>query len=210
MKRRVRAFSHRVRWLMNQGQVEICKKPWPHIIIKNFFPGRVANIIKEDFLYGISQPSKNYEANFGIEIQFNNRACDAFYMSRVLKQFFYYDWIDINDFCAQHIGNGDREDTNYFRAQRFITSSTYPMEANEIIRDWHVDAEKKIYHIMAYFGDCKSGGEYELKNDDGEEKTIPFTHNSLIIWKNTTNSWHRYRAATDHLRQTISIPLETF
>lgn len=208
--RKVRAWSLRMRHLWNQGQVEIYKHPYPHIIVHNFFQERVAKRISEDFLYDVSHPSKNYEGSCGIEVDFTKNVSNHRYVSRVLKQYFYYDWIEVSDFCFDHLSNGDKEPSSRYRPQRLITCSYEPKEENTIIRDWHTDAVEKRYHIMMYMGDCKSGGEFEMRNKDGETKSIPFESNRLIIWKNTLDAEHRYRNSTDFTRQTISIPLEVF
>lgn len=204
---RINFVGRRLAHLEREGQIEIVEKPWKHMVVRNFMPTHVADWMVENYLPDQKgQPSKTgYEGTKGINVDFE-KAGDNSHFIRLMKQYFWNHQHRWNWFLQKRL---DPNGVDFgFSIKRFAGYVTEPRETNELVRGWHVDEPEKKYHILFYLGHCKEGGEFELRNKEGDTLVYPMEHNRLIIWRNTDVAEHQFRYPTDHDRLTISIALE--
>lgn len=78
-----------------------------------------------------------------------------------------------------------------------------PGVAGKEIRGWHVDTVDKKFQYILYLG---QNTEYTtIQFHDGNRVfSLPFRHNTLVFWKNTDHSFHRYFETTEE-RKTINL-----
>jgi len=82
------------------------------------------------------------------------------------------------------------------KAVRFQYSTNYAHIKEYSSRDWHIDSGDKLIIGLWYFRDPNdgAGGNLQITNGDNEEiKEIEYEENVMVIFPNTTKSWHRVK-----------------
>ena len=156
------------------------KEPWPHIEIDNFLEEEFAQHVVSKFG---SEPLKSTWWNFLQKKE-----------GEYIKQF-------------EKIFNKSFEGLTFEELNWVPWPGT---ETRERLKPIHCDGPAKKYQILMYFGTkTPTGGELTFNNGDSEEvlKNFPFTHNKLIMWEATNQTWHTFYSLVGDTRYTLNIPL---
>lgn len=170
--------------------IEEFKEPIPHIIIKNFLTDKELEKIWEevdelDFktgTYNVNGVEKVVEIKTNMSSIVNDKYPNM--DDSYLRSLFWYRFQNNPDFAKAISTN-----TNPFWALFAFTQS----ELTKVSRyadgdkyDWHPDICKEgLITIIYQFSKLPqnfTGGDFEFKNKIGESKTIPYLHNSVIIF----------------------------
>ncbi len=166
------------------------KEPVPHIMIKNFLTGKELELIwKEvdelDFQtgkYQVDGVEKVVESkkNMGCTLNDVYPNIDDSY----IRSLFWYRFQTNPDFAKEISSMSNPFWALFAFTQKELTKVSRYADGDKY--DWHPDIAKDglitIIYQFSKFPEHFTGGDFEIKNKIGEKKTIPFLHNSVIMF----------------------------
>lgn len=173
------------------------KDPWPHLVIDNLLPEDVATHLLNTFPDpGHTEKEQQYYQRRGNYI--NDPIHKEFAEVNAARQ---TDIFEIVDDAFEDMS------TDEYTLSEFTYRKQPPTSQPTLIKDWHTDLPTKKYHAMIYLGEGEGGWLELLDQNSSTTKRYSYTHNRMILWRNDTNSFHRFWSANT-CRLTIGFAIQ--
>lgn len=216
---------------------ELCTVPIPHILIKNFIKDKEVL----DFLCHNSELHPVYKRErlgnlerIEMYARSDRKRTKGKFTSILPDDFFSQKFNHIVENVLLNIQSCDelvdifkKEFTPYMEKEypgfnetwkkenRSLTYGAYNVtsEAKNLI-GWHLDKGDKLIAGFVYLKeDRDKGNDGHLYLSDGSniQKEVPYVNNTLVVWPNLPNAWHKagVRYPTKHLRRIINVVVES-
>lgn len=169
----------------NRQRAQLYDWPYPHLVIQNALDPALAKLLALQL--NCSDPPPLWQKV--IEENLNHRSSETVeYLDSVFEQ----------------------PTTDFHVHEANLTSLDFGGDP-ELVRDWHIDGDRKKYQTLYFFGNCTKGGEHEMLDEKtGMRKVIPFTHNMMLAWYNRYSeprAMHRFYSGQGQ-RYTFNMPVD--
>lgn len=163
-----------------EKKLQVQTSPWPHVEINNFLQEDFANDVVTNF------DDQNFRDKWWTYLKSKEKE----YLKLIGETF-----------------NHDMTDLSF---EEFNWVPWPGTETRERLKPIHCDGAAKKFQIMMYFGTkTPNGGELTFNEGNSEviAKNFPFTHNKLILWPSTRDTWHTFYSLVGDTRYTLNIPI---
>ena len=192
------------------------EEPWPHVIIENALPNDAA----ERML--ICWP-ENSHRHYGNAVKYPDK-WHGDYKDQVFNDFEKINFVDRADDMLKKLAeifdepnfddckidgvlyNNIKFDENlkYKKIENVVSETGEIVGQKKMLKHWHVDNLRKKYLGLLYIGSGENS-EFIAKNKKtGVDKTYEYEHNRFIIWRNTSDTLHKFYCGVES-RKTIMI-----